>query len=66
MRRCRAPTVTVNTIRSTIGAVRSVLASAAALESRGLAGYVYTQVSDVEEELNGLLTYDRRVDKFAE
>ena len=47
-------------------AVRSVLASAAALESRGLAGYVYTQVSDVEEELNGLLTYDRRVDKFAE
>ncbi|MFZ2400928.1 MAG: glycoside hydrolase family 2, partial [Bifidobacterium adolescentis] len=47
-------------------AVRSVLASAAALESRGLAGYVYTQVSDVEEELNGLLTYDRRVNKFAE
>ena len=47
-------------------AVRSVLASAAALESRGLAGYVYTQVSDVEEELYGLLTYDRRVDKFAE
>ena len=45
-------------------AVRSVLASAAALEARGLAGYVYTQVSDVEEELNGLLTYDRRVNKF--
>ena len=47
-------------------AVRSALASAAALEARGLAGYVYTQMSDVEEELNGLLTYDRRVDKFAE
>ena len=47
-------------------AVRSALASAAALEAHGLAGYVYTQVSDVEEELNGLLTYDRRVDKFAE
>ena len=47
-------------------AVRSVLASAAALESKGLAGYVYTQVSDVEEELNGLLTYDRRVDKLTE
>ena len=45
-------------------AVRSALASAAALEVRGLAGYVYTQVSDVEEELNGLLTYDRRVNKF--
>ena len=47
-------------------AVRSVLASAAALESKGLAGYIYTQVSDVEEELNGLLTYDRRVDKLTE
>lgn len=47
-------------------AVRSVLASAAALESRGLVGYVYTQVSDVEEEVNGLLTYDRRVNKFAQ
>ena len=36
------------------------------LESRGLAGYVYTQVSDVEEELNGLLTYDRRLNKFVQ
>ena len=47
-------------------AVRSLLASADALASRGLSGYVYTQVSDVEEELNGLLTYDRRIDKFAD
>ena len=47
-------------------AVRSVLASAESLESRGLAGYVYTQVSDVEEELNGLMTYDRRLNKFAQ
>ena len=47
-------------------AVRSVLASAESLESRGLAGYVYTQVSDVEEELNGLLTYDRRLNKFVQ
>lgn len=31
--------------------------------SRGLCGSVYTQVSDVEDEINGLLTYDRRVDK---
>lgn len=28
---------------------------------RGLSAAVYTQVSDVEEENNGLLTYDRRV-----
>jgi hypothetical protein len=27
----------------------------------GLAGYVYTQLADVESETNGLLTYDRRV-----
>ncbi len=28
---------------------------------RGLAAVVYTQVSDVEDEINGLTTYDRRV-----
>ena len=27
----------------------------------GLSATVYTQVSDVESEINGLLTYDRRV-----
>lgn len=27
----------------------------------GLAGFVYTQLADVEQETNGLLTYDRRV-----
>ena len=31
---------------------------------KGLSGTVYTQVSDVEEEINGLLTYDRRVLKL--
>ncbi|MBQ8798759.1 MAG: glycoside hydrolase family 2 [Lachnospiraceae bacterium] len=30
---------------------------------RGLCGCVYTQVSDVEEEINGLYTYDRQVCK---
>ncbi|MBF0688341.1 MAG: DUF2804 family protein [Cellulomonas sp.] len=29
----------------------------------GLAAFVYTQLADVEEETNGLLTYDRRVVK---
>lgn len=46
-------------------AVRALLAEAVALEARGLAGYVYTQLSDVEEETNGLLSYDRRVDKLS-
>ena len=31
---------------------------------RGLCGAIYTQVSDVEDEINGLLTYDRRVEKL--
>ncbi|MFN8126209.1 MAG: glycoside hydrolase family 2 TIM barrel-domain containing protein [Candidatus Nanopelagicales bacterium] len=31
---------------------------------RGLGATVYTQLSDVEDETNGLLTYDRRVLKF--
>ena len=47
-------------------AVRSSLAAAEALEARGLAGYVYTQISDVEDEVNGLLTYNRRTNKLGE
>ncbi len=34
--------------------------------ARGLAATVYTQLSDVEDETNGLLTYDRRVLKVPE
>lgn len=33
------------------------------LREQGLSGAVYTQVSDIEEEVNGLMTYDRRVVK---
>ena len=39
------------------------MAEIRALEKEGLCGAVYTQVSDVEEETNGLLTYDRKVCK---
>ena len=31
---------------------------------RGLCASIYTQVSDVEDEINGLLTYDRKVSKL--
>ncbi len=31
---------------------------------QGLCASVYTQVSDVEDEINGLLTYDRKVEKL--
>ena len=41
-----------------------LLAATDALEGDGLCGFVYTQLSDVEEETNGLVTYDRRVDKL--
>lgn len=34
------------------------------LGEEGLSGAIYTQVSDIEEEINGLLTYDRRVNKL--
>ena len=29
--------------------------------AKGLCGAIYTQLSDVEDEINGLITYDRRV-----
>ncbi|SFD82009.1 Glycosyl hydrolases family 2, TIM barrel domain [Actinopolyspora alba] len=34
-----------------------------AIERNGLSAAVYTQVSDVENEVNGLMTYDRRITK---
>jgi hypothetical protein len=34
------------------------------LARKGLGGSIYTQTTDVEIEINGLLTYDRKVLKF--
>jgi hypothetical protein len=34
-------------------------------EKRGLSAAIYTQTADVETECNGLLTYDRRVEKIS-
>lgn len=31
---------------------------------KGLCSAIYTQISDVEEEINGLMTYDREIDKI--
>ena len=42
----------------------TLLAQANALEAEGLSGFVYTELSDIEEEVNGLVTYDRRVCKL--
>jgi hypothetical protein len=33
------------------------------LIEKGLCGCIYTQVSDVEEEINGFVTYDRKIVK---
>ena len=35
------------------------------LKEKGLCGAVLTQLSDVEDETNGLLTYDRKVQKIS-
>ena len=39
-------------------------AHVATLAEQGLAGCVYTQTTDVEGEINGIMTYDRKVLKF--
>ena len=36
------------------------------LSARGLAAAIYTQITDVEGEINGLVTYDRKVVKIPE
>ena len=34
------------------------------LTNPGLSATIYTQITDVEGEINGLFTYDRKVPKF--
>ena len=46
--------------------VQELLAHMDSLEDQGLAGFIYTQLSDVEEETSGILTFDRRINKLAE
>ncbi len=43
---------------------RAMIHKAESLEGKGFSAYIYTQVSDVEEEINGILTFDRRVTKI--
>jgi len=45
-------------------AYEDLIAKLAPLVRQGLAAAVYTQTSDVESEVNGLMTYDRQVLKF--
>lgn len=49
-----------------VGGIRKLyLEELLPLVRRGLSAAVYTQVSDVEDETNGLLTFDRRVMKLS-
>jgi hypothetical protein len=34
------------------------------MKDEGLSAAVYTQMTDIEEEINGIMTYDRRVEKI--
>jgi len=43
-----------------------MLSEVDSLKDEGLAGAVYTQTTDVESEVNGIMTYDREVIKFDE
>jgi len=36
------------------------------LQKQGLSAAVYTQLSDVEKEVNGILTYDRKINKLTD
>jgi beta-galactosidase/beta-glucuronidase len=46
-----------------LAAFRKKIEAIIAMKPRGLSAAVYTQTSDVEGEVNGLVTYDRRVVK---
>lgn len=36
------------------------------LQKNGLSAAIYTQVSDIEDEINGIYTYDRKICKLKE
>lgn len=54
-----------NTIKSLNSAVSELFRNIKELEQSGLSGAVYTQLSDVEDEVNGLITYDRKCIKIS-
>lgn len=53
------------TLEEYLARYRASIARLAELREQGIAGGVYTQTTDVEIEINGLLTYDREVAKIA-
>ena len=57
--------ITISAVTS-LAAYEGLIEKLAPLVKQGLAAAIYTQTSDVEGEVNGLLTYDRKVVKFDE
>lgn len=49
--------------RSLVRSLSALYRKVSDLKERGLSGAVFTQLSDVESEINGILTYDRKVNK---
>ena len=45
-------------------AYEDIMAKIKSLQEEGLSAAVYTQATDIEDELNGLMTYDRKVQKL--
>ena len=45
-------------------AYENIMEKIKSLQEEGLSGAVYTQATDIEDELNGLMTYDRKVQKL--
>ncbi len=45
-------------------AYNELMAKIKSLEAEGLSGAIFTQATDIEDELNGLMTYDRKVQKL--
>jgi beta-galactosidase/beta-glucuronidase len=54
---------TYQTKETFLAAFQKKIDAIIAMKASGLSGAVYTQTSDVEGEVNGLMTYDRRVVK---
>ena len=47
-----------------VRSLKALYEEVAVLAQKGLSGAVYTQVSDVEDETNGLFTFDRMILKI--
>jgi len=54
---------TSQTKETCLAAFRKKIEAIIAMKALGLSAAVYTKTSDVEGEINGLVTYDRRVVK---